>query len=220
MKTDPNDQAIPSVPCSASPESVSVTRSRLKTLAKISVLGVLATILMLFEIPLPFAPSFYEIDLSEAVVLIGGFAMGPMAAVAIELLKILLNLILNSTITMGVGEAANFLIGCSFILPATVLYRRHKTMKTAVLGMTVGTLCMAAIGGILNAFVLLPTYVWAMGLPSIQTLIDMGAAVNPLITSLPAFILWAVVPFNLLKGVVTALITVVLYKRVSPILHR
>ena len=83
-------------------------RMNIHTIAKISILSALATILMLFEFPLPIAPPFYEMDFSEVVVLIGGFAMGPWAAVCIEGLKVLLNLILNGTITAGVGELGNF----------------------------------------------------------------------------------------------------------------
>ena len=52
-------------------------------------LSAIATVLMLFEIPLPFAPSFYEIDFSEVPVLIGCFTMGPLAGAAIEMVKIL-----------------------------------------------------------------------------------------------------------------------------------
>ena len=104
----------------------------MQTIAKISMLGALACVLMMFEIPLPIAPPFYKIDFSEVVVLIGGFAMGPWAAVAIEGLKVVLNLLLNGTITMGVGEFANFLIGCALVVPATVFYQHEKTKKMCI----------------------------------------------------------------------------------------
>ena len=107
-------------------------RMNIHTIAKISILSALATILMLFEFPLPIAPPFYEMDFSEVVVLIGGFAMGPWAAVCIEGLKVLLNLILNGTITAGVGELGNFLVGCSFILPAVFIYQKKKSKKNAL----------------------------------------------------------------------------------------
>ena len=118
---------------------------------------------MLFDIPLPFAPSFYKIDLSEVPILIGCFAMGPAAGVAIEALKILLNFIISGTITAGVGEVANFAIGCSMVLPAGLIYRYHKTRKQAIIGMATGTVSMAVIGGLLNAFVLLPAYAALFG---------------------------------------------------------
>ena len=93
-----------------------------------------------FEIPLPFAPAFYEIDFSEVPVLVGCFAMGPLAGAVIELIKIILNLAINGTMTAGVGEVANFLIGCSLVVPAGLIYRKMKTRKGAIIGMVTGTL--------------------------------------------------------------------------------
>ena len=97
-----------------------------QTIAKISILGALAFLVMMFEIPLPFAPDFYKLGFDEVIVLIGGFALGPWAAVCIEALKIALNLLIGGTITMGVGELTNFLIGLSFVLPATIIYQRDN----------------------------------------------------------------------------------------------
>ncbi|MEE8807320.1 MAG: ECF transporter S component [Lactimicrobium sp.] len=190
-----------------------------KNIAKIAILGAIATILMLFEFPLPFAPSFYKFDFSEIAVLLGAFAMGPMAGVLIEALKIVLNLLFNGTITMGVGELANFLIGVSLCVPAAIIYKRHKTKKTAIIGMIVGTVCMAIAGAVLNYLVLIPAYVTLANFP-LDAILQMGAAVNPAINSLGTLIIFSVVPFNLLKGAVISVITGVLYKHVSPLLHR
>ena len=107
---------------------------RVRNMVQIGMLAAVATVLMLFEFPLWFAPSFYELDFSEVAVLIGAFSMGPMAGVMIEALKILLNFLINGTITAGVGELANFVIGCSLVLPAAILYQRHKSRKTALIG--------------------------------------------------------------------------------------
>ena len=164
---------------------------------------------MFFDIPLPFAPSFYKIDLSEVPVLIGAFAMGPLAGAAIELIKILLNLVMKGSTTAGVGEVANFLIGCAYVMPAAWIYKTQKTKKNAMIGM--------AVGGLLNAFVLLPAYAAAFGMP-MDALVGMGSAVNKAITSLPTFVLFAVVPFNIIKGVVVSLVTMLLYKHISRLL--
>lgn len=193
------------------------TIGRTRYLVQIGMLAGIAVVLMLFDIPLPFAPSFYQIDLSELPVLIGAFAMGPMAGVLIELIKILLNLVINGTDTAFVGEFANFLIGCALIVPAALVYQRKKTRKSAVIGMLLGTIVMAAVGGVINAYVLLPAYSAAFGIP-IDGLVEMGAAVNRAITSLPTFCLFAVVPFNLVKGLVVSVITLLLYKHISRIL--
>ena len=127
-------------------------------MVQVAMLGAAAVVLMFFDIPLPFAPSFYKIDLSEVPVLIGAFAMGPLAGAAIELIKILLNLVMKGSTTAGVGEVANFLIGCAYVMPAAWIYKTQKTKKNAMIGMAVGTVFLAAAGGLLNAFVLLPAY--------------------------------------------------------------
>lgn len=100
-----------------------------KALVQIGMLSAIAIILMMFEIPLPFAPTFYKIDLSEVPVLVGCFAMGPMAGVLVELVKILLNFVMTGTSTAGVGEIANFIIGCSFCVPAGLIYRKTEQEK-------------------------------------------------------------------------------------------
>lgn len=194
-------------------QEIGKTRCMVQT----GMLAAIAVVLMLFEIPLPFAPTFYKIDLSEVPILIAAFAMGPLAGAVAELIKILLNLVINGTSTAFVGEFANFLIGCALVLPAAWIYQRNKTKKMAIAGMAAGTVIMAALGGFLNAFLLLPTYAKAFGIP-IDGLVEMGSAVNKAVTSLPTFCLFAVVPFNLIKGVVVSVITLLLYKYIRKIL--
>lgn len=191
----------------------------IRDLVQIGMFGALAAVLMLFEFPLPFiAPSFYELDLSEIPVLIGTFSMGPVAGVLIELIKILLKLVLKGTSTAYVGDVANFVIGCFFLLPAGIIYKVKKTKKGAVTGMAAGTLVMAAAGAVMNAYVLLPFYSQFYGMP-MEALIAAGTEVNSLITSIPTFVLVAVVPFNLIKGIIVSLITYLVYKRVRVIIH-
>lgn len=191
-------------------------RFGVKALVKIGMLSAVAIILMLYEIPLPFAPSFYEIDFSEVPVMVGAFAMGPLAGALIELVKILLNFVFTGTDTGGVGELANFIIGCSLCVPAGLIYRRNRTRKTALIGMITGTVAMTVLGCIINAFVLLPTFATVFSMP-VDELVAMGTAVNPHITSLSTFVIFAVAPFNLLKGVLVSLIVFLIYKKISPI---
>lgn len=192
------------------------TRTSVRTIVQVGMLGALATILMMFDFPLPFAPSFYKIDLSEVPVLIGCFAMGPVAGAAVELVKILVNLVLTGSGTGGVGEIANFIIGCAFCVPAGIIYRRNRTRKNALIGMITGIVVMTVLGCFVNAYVLLPVYSKAFGMP-IDALVGMGTAVNSHITSLTTFVLLAVAPFNLLKGVVVSLIVFLIYKKISPV---
>ena len=185
-------------------------------MAKIGMLSAIAVVLMLFEIPLPFAPAFYEIDFSEVPVLVGCFAMGPLGGMLIELIKIIMNFIINGTITAGVGEIANLLIGCAFVVPAGIIYKKHKSRKSAIIGMATGTIFMTIVGCFLNAFILLPAYAKAFQMP-IEALVEMGAAVNGSVNSLLTFVMFAVAPFNLLKGVLVSLIVLLIYKKISPV---
>lgn len=193
-------------------------RSKVRTLAQIAMLGAVATVLMLFEFPIPFiAPPFYEIDFSEVPVLVGAFAMGPVAGIAIEAIKILLNFVINGTITAGVGELANFIFGCAFLLPAALIYRRNKTRKNAIIGMAVGTVVMTVAACIINALVLLPAYGAAFGMP-VDAFVQMGTSINKAIDSLFTFAVLAVGPFNLIKGIAVSVIVLLIYKRIRMIL--
>ena len=199
---------------------VQKSRSKVQIIAQVAMLGAIATVLMLFEFPIPFlAPPFYELDFSEVPVLIGAFTMGPIAGIAIEAVKILLNFVLNGTITAGVGEIANFLFGCAFLLPATLIYRRKKTRRNALLGMMAGTVLMTFLACVINALVLLPAYGVAFGVP-VQTFVEMGQSINGAIDSLFMFAVLAVGPFNLLKGILISAIVFLLYKRIQVILRR
>lgn len=185
-----------------------------KSMAQIGMLSAIAGILMLFEMPLWFAPFFYEMDISEVPVLIGGFALGPIAGILIELIKNLLKLVISSTKTGGVGEMANFIIGCSLVIPSAIYYQRNKTKKGAFISLIIGTISLTVVGSILNAYVLLPVYSKAYGI-SLEELIAKGTEVNSSITDLKTFVMLAVAPFNLVKGIIASILTFILYKRIS-----
>ena len=182
-----------------------------------AMLGSLATVLMLVEIPLPFiAPPFYELDFSEIPVLIGAFSLGPMAGVAIEAIKILINLIINGTTTGGVGEVANFLIGCSLVVPAALIYKHKKTKSGAILSMVVGTVAMAVLGVFINAYVMIPIYSAFMPL---EQIIQMGKDIVPYIKDTLTFCIFCVAPFNIIKGVLVSIVTTFIYKPLSRVIH-
>ncbi len=187
-----------------------------KWMAQIAMLAAVAVILMLLEVGLGFAPSFYKLDLSEVPVLLGAFAMGPIAAVLIEMVKILLDFMISGTMTAGVGELANFLIGCAFVVPAGMVYRKLRSRKGALIGCVLGTVTMVLIGCVLNAYILLPAYAAAFQMP-IDGLVAMGSEVNGNITNLFTFIVFAVAPFNLIKGVVISAVVFLIYKKIRPI---
>ncbi len=193
-------------------------KNSIRWMTKVAVLSAAAVVLMLFEFPLPFiAPPFYELDFSEVPALIGAFALGPMAGIAIEGIKVLLNLLINGTITGGVGEAANFLVGISFILPAELIYRKRKTKINAIVGMTAGGIVMVVISCFVNTYILIPAYGAAMGVETMD-FVKMASAIHPSVNTLWKMILLCVAPFNAIKVTLVSLITAFIYKHISPVL--
>ena len=189
-------------------------QSSARRAAYIGIFGAIAAVLMYFEISLPFAPAFYQIDLSEVPVFICSFSLGPVAGVVCELVKIILKLLLKGTSTAFIGDFANFVVGCSFVLPATIVYHRFKTKKGALAGMATGTGVMTVFGSLFNAVYLLPAFAAFYGMP-LETIIGMGTEVNKAINSVSTLVLFAVVPFNLVKGVIVSVLTFLLYKRIE-----
>lgn len=186
-----------------------------KNLVLIAMFSALAAVLMLIEVPLPFlAPSFYELDLSEVPIMIGTFIMGPVAGVIMEAVKILLKLLIKGTSTAYVGDFANFCIGCCYIIPAGIIYRKLKTKKNAIKGLVAGTVTMAVAGVVLNYFLMIPFYVKFFKMP-LDVILAMGAEIYPVISNKLTFVLLCVVPFNLFKGIIIGIITLLVYKRIS-----
>jgi riboflavin transporter FmnP len=198
------------------------TKGRILTTRKIAMIGMfsaVAGILMLFELTIPFiAPTFYKIDISELPVLICGFAFGPVAGVLTEFIKIIIKLIFKPTSTAFVGELANFCVGSTMILTATIIYHFKKKKTTAIIGCVVGTLVMSVFGTLFNAVYLLPTFAVMYGMP-LESLIAMGTAINSNITGVYTFVAFCVAPINIIKGTAVSILTFALYKPLSPILH-
>ena len=190
---------------------------------QVSIIGVfsaIATILHILDFPLLFiAPEFYKLDLSELPVMLCGFYMGPAAAVACEGIKILLKLVVTGTSTAFVGDFANFAVGCSLVLPATIVYHIKKTRASAMWGMVAGTLFLTVFGSAFNAIYLLPKFSQLFGLP-LDTIVNMGTAINSNIHSVSTFVLFAVAPLNLIKGVLISILTLLLYKRITRFISR
>lgn len=186
-----------------------------KNLVLMAMFSALAAVLMLWEFPIPFiAPNFYEIDLSEIPILVGSFIMGPVSGVIMEAIKIILKLLIKGTSTAYVGDFANFCIGVCLVVPASIIYQKHKTKKNAFIGMLAGTLFMAVAGVVLNYFVMIPFYVKAFGMP-LEAIIGAGAKIQPLVTNKLSFTIVCVAPFNIAKGIIVSLVTALIYKHIS-----
>ncbi len=189
----------------------------LKLLVETAVFSALAAVIMLFKFPLPFAPIFYKFELSEVVVLLAGFSLGIIPAVAVELIKVLLNLLMDGTVTIGIGELSNFLMGCMFVVPASLIYNRKKSLKFAVIGVAVGCAAMSIGACIINYYMLIPFYASAYGMP-IDTIVSMGTKINAKIVDLKSLVILATLPFNIVKSVCSAVVTIVAYKPLEKLL--
>lgn len=188
-------------------------------MVKIAVMGMLSFFIMLIEIPLPITPEFLKMDLSDLPAIIGGFSLGPLAGILIELLKILLKLAIRGTTTMGVGELANFLVGSIFVIVSVITYKKINSKKGLVLGLFLGTIIMSLVASALNYTVLLPFYSKAYGLP-LKTYIDMAKSVNSYVIDLRSFIVFGIFPFNIIKGVIISIISYPIYIRLRDTIEK
>ena len=180
-----------------------------------AMLSAIAVILMYFDFPIPFiAPGFYKIDFSEIPVLIGSFTLGPCAGVIIEAVKVILHFCMKGTTTAFVGDFANFILGCMYVVPAAIIYHTKKTRKMAMISLIAGGVILVIAGMLLNAWYLLPKYSELYGIP-LDVLIAMGTKVNASITDVFSFVALAVAPFNIIKALIDGIVTVILYKYLS-----
>ncbi len=197
----------------------SVASRRLLLIVTAGVLAAISTILRFLEVPLPLLPTFLKLDFSNVPALIGGLALGPVAGSAILLVKNLIYLPFSQT--LGVGEVADFIISLTLVLTASLFYRYNKSRKGAIVGMATGSAIMSFVAGpLMNYFVLIPFYAAVYFGSSVDAIIQLAATANPGITSLWAYILYAVVPFNIVKCLAVCIITGLLYKPLSPLLHK
>ncbi len=180
-------------------------------LTRMAILTAISFILFLIQVPIV---AFYKLDVSNIPVLLGAFSMGTVPGVIILALKCCLALL--RTTSAGVGDLADFIMGAALVIPASVIYHRNKTRKTALVGMAVGTLCMVVAGVLANKFIMLPFYMGAyhMDMNGILKFANVAG-----IDSEWKLLLLITGPFNLLKGVVLSVVTGLIYKPLSPILH-
>lgn len=182
-------------------------------MTRIAILGALSAILFMIEIPVV---AFYKLDVSTLPALLGAFSMGPLAGLAILLIKNIFGL-LHST-SMYVGELADFIMGAAYILPAALIYRYKKSRKNALVGMIVGTVAMIIVAVLVNWKIMIPFYMSAYGMP-MEKVVAMAQSAMPFVDTEWELLMYVTAPFNLLKGVVLSALTFLLYKRLSPLLH-
>ena len=187
------------------------SRMSVAVMTRIAILAAAASILFLIEIPIV---AFYKLDLSNIPVLLGAFSMGPVPGLIILALKSTIGLLHSSS--AGVGELADFVMGAALVLPAAAIYHQNISRKNAIVGMAVGTVCMVVAGVLMNKWVMLPFYMGAFHM-DMDGIIK--AAKVAAVDSEWKLLLLVTGPFNLLKGVVLSIITALIYKPLSPVLH-
>ena len=185
-----------------------------KRLVMTAILSALSSVLMFFSFNVPFMPSFIKMDLSELPALIASFSMGPVYGAVVCLVKNLVNLL--STTTGGVGELSNFILGVFFVVPAGIIYKMRPTFSGAVIGSVVGAAMMAILSVFSNYYVVYPIYTAFMPM---EAIIGMYQAINPNVKTLWDCLLLFNMPFTFIKGMVSAVITIAVYKKLTPLIN-
>lgn len=185
-----------------------------KNLTMIAMFSAISAVLMVFEIQLPFSPSFVKFDFSDLPVMLGGFLIGPFAGGIIVFMKILLHFLLNGTTSFFVGDLSNLLLPLSFVLPASFIYQQKKTKKTTIQGLLVSIICTSLLAIIFNLFLIFPLYLKVLNLKMVD-LINMIHVVNPLVKDVFTMIVFSLLPFNLFKYSIVSMITMLSYKKLS-----
>ena len=190
--------------------------NRTRMLTGTAMLAAVATVLMYMEFPIPIMPAFIKMDISELPALIASYAYGPGAGILVCLIKNLIKL--PSTSTAAVGELFNFVMGALFVGAAGIVYKRKKSRKNAIIGAVAGAVVMAIVSVPYNYFIVYPAYVVMYHLP-LEAIIGMYQAINPNVDGLLACLITFNVPFTFFKGMVDAVLCLLIYKPLSPILH-
>ena len=185
-----------------------------KNLTMIAMFSAISAVLMVFEIQLPFSPSFVKFDFSDLPVMLGGFLIGPFAGGIIVFMKILLHFLLNGTTSFFVGDLSNLLLTLSLVLPASFIYQQKKTKKTTIQGLLVSIICTILLAIIFNLFLIFPLYLKVLNLKMVD-LINMIHVVNPLVKDVFTMIVFSLLPFNLFKYSIVSMITMLSYKKLS-----
>ena len=197
------------------------TNGRTATAKKVNVramtvtamLSAIAFILMFFDFAVPFMPSFIKMDLSELPALIAAFSMGPISGVMVCLIKNILHMTISTT--GFVGELSNFILGAAFVLPAGLIYQHKKSKKAAFIGAFVGAICMGIVSFPSNLYIVYPVYYNFM--PK-DVIVAAYQAINPSVQTIEQCLLMFNVPFTAIKGLFSVIITLIIYKPLSPII--
>lgn len=185
--------------------------TQMKRLVVIPVMAAVAFILQALEIPLPMLfPAFLKLDFSTLPGIFAGLVFGPVAGIMVELLKNGLHLLLKNTDGLLIGELSNFIAGSCLIYLTVVLQRMGKGRGFLIAGFAAGTLLMTLFMAVANYYVLIPAYAVLFQMP-VEKMLEMFQ-----MDSLWSLNVYAIIPFNLLKGIVLSVIAFFIYVKIEP----
>lgn len=188
-----------------------------RKMVTVAMLSAIATVIYYLDFPVPLMPGFIKLDLSNVIALLAGFSMGPVSGVIVCLIKNVIQLIIKGLgTTMGIGNIFDFVTSAAFVLTASLIYAKHKTKKTAVIGCLIGTLVFTVISLPLNYFIVYPIYFKAFG--GEATILGMYKEIMPSVKNIFSALCIFNLPFTFVKGIVCALVTILIYKPLSPVL--
>ena len=187
---------------------------KVKNLVLISILGVMSFLLMFFDFPLPIAPTFYKMDFASVPILIGGFMMGPIAGLSIEIIRSILKIFILSSSTYYIGELSGFIVNASFVLTAATIYKYSKSKYRLSISLFAGSIAFSIIAALSNYYLIIPFYVSAFNY-KIDDIVYLGKLIYPFVDNLFSFIIIIVIPFNLVKSIAQAIIAGIVSKRLK-----
>ena len=189
-------------------------KTTLRHMTVAGLFGAIAFVLMFFSFSIPVISPFAEFDLSALPELIGGYVLGPLGAIYIIIIKLLLKLLFQGTSSMFTGEFQNLILSLSYVLPAILYYRKHRTKKGAIIGLTIGSLLSIVMAIVTNLYLILPAYIALYGM-NWDGIIEICTAANPMIKNIPTFVAFSVLPFNIILRFVSSIIAIFVYKKIS-----
>ncbi|MBQ7896303.1 MAG: ECF transporter S component [Oscillospiraceae bacterium] len=189
-------------------------KNSVRRLAMAAMMGAVAFVLMYFSFSIPVLSPFAELDLAALPELIGGFILGPLGAIEIISLKLLLKIVFKGSVSMMTGEIQNLILSISFVLPAVIYYRRHRTKKAAIIGLVIGAVLSIVLAVITNLYMILPFYIRLYGMDW-DAIVAMCSAANPWVKDIPTMVAFSIIPFNVVSRTLQSLLTILLYKKIS-----
>lgn len=189
-------------------------KTTLRHMTVAGLFGAIAFVLMFFSFSIPFISPFAEFDLSALPELIGGYVLGPLGAIYIIFIKILLKLLFQGTSSMFTGEIQNLILSLSYVLPSIFFYRKHRTKKGAIFGLLIGSLISIIMAILTSLYLIFPAYIALYGM-NWDGIIEICAAANPIIKNIPTFVAFSVIPFNVISRLVSSVIAMLIYKKIS-----